>query len=341
MSLTDGTAPPRRRPPSAAPRKVDRRVHGDLGLHLEVRDRRLRLGHAPRDHLLQTGELACRRRAPGTGRGSRPLAGGGRRDGGRAAPTPAAASTSALTMRPRGPLPLSASRAMPCAPASAPRQRRGARRPSRGAGAGAAAEPSAGSRPGRAQRLGRRRRPRLGRHADPARSARRPRPCRPPPPRSPARPALGRVRSSSPCRSRSRAAPGRRRPRRRRRRARRGSSPPPSSRTAAACDVGRGIAHRASQIRSSGRADDRVGVDAEVAVEVVDVAGLAEVVDPETGDRGRVDGGEERERVRVAVEHGHERRCADRPGRARRGSRRRPRRRPWRACSARKISRPR
>jgi hypothetical protein len=37
--------------------------------------------------------------------------------------------------------------------------------------------------------------------------------------------------------------------------------------------------------RSSDRADDGVGVDAEVAVEVRDVAGLAEVLDAQAGDR--------------------------------------------------------
>jgi hypothetical protein len=52
-----------------------------------------------------------------------------------------------------------------------------------------------------------------------------------------------------------------------------------------------------------GGADDRVGVDAEVAVEVLDVAGLAEVVDAKAGDRCAADCLEEGERVRVAVKN--------------------------------------
>lgn len=37
------------------------------------------------------------------------------------------------------------------------------------------------------------------------------------------------------------------------------------------------------------RADDRVGVDSEVAIEILHVAGLSEVVDTEAGDRGAGD----------------------------------------------------
>src|SRR4051794_41738308 len=58
------------------------------------------------------------------------------------------------------------------------------------------------------------------------------------------------------------------------------------------------------------RADDRVRVDADVAAEAVDVARLAEVADAERGDRHAPDRREEAQRVRVAVEHGHDRRRA-------------------------------
>ena len=50
-------------------------------------------------------------------------------------------------------------------------------------------------------------------------------------------------------------------------------------------------------------------VDPEVLVEVLYVPDLAEVVYPEASDRRGVDGGEERKRVRVAVEHRDDRRC--------------------------------
>jgi hypothetical protein len=59
--------------------------------------------------------------------------------------------------------------------------------------------------------------------------------------------------------------------------------------------------------RSSG---DLLGVDAEMAVEVLHVAGLAEVVDAETKDLPAAERAEERERVWVAVEHGDKRRAA-------------------------------
>jgi sugar phosphate isomerase/epimerase len=45
------------------------------------------------------------------------------------------------------------------------------------------------------------------------------------------------------------------------------------------------------------RTGDRVGVDAEVAVEILHVAGLPEVLHAEAGDRRAVDVAEERERA--------------------------------------------
>src|ERR1700722_4405587 len=50
-----------------------------------------------------------------------------------------------------------------------------------------------------------------------------------------------------------------------------------------------GSARSSDQIQC--RAGDRLGVDAEVAVEVLHVAGLAEVLHAETGDRQAADGG--------------------------------------------------
>jgi hypothetical protein len=54
-------------------------------------------------------------------------------------------------------------------------------------------------------------------------------------------------------------------------------------------------------------ANDRVGVDLEVVVEVINVAGLAEVGDAERSDGHPADGAEERQRVRVAIKHGYDR----------------------------------
>src|SRR5262249_48286329 len=52
------------------------------------------------------------------------------------------------------------------------------------------------------------------------------------------------------------------------------------------------------------RRDDGVGVDAVVAIEVGDRAGLAEVLDPERAHAMAAYGAEPGERRRVAVEHG-------------------------------------
>src|ERR1700733_6375591 len=68
------------------------------------------------------------------------------------------------------------------------------------------------------------------------------------------------------------------------------------------------IAFSADQVECG--AGDLLGVDAEVAVEVLHIAGLPEVLHAEAGDRRVVDGAEEGQRVRMAVEHGHERRGA-------------------------------
>ena len=55
-------------------------------------------------------------------------------------------------------------------------------------------------------------------------------------------------------------------------------------------------------------ADDGVGVDTEVTVKILDVAGLPEVADAQAGDRGAADRRQETQRVRMAVEHGNDRR---------------------------------
>src|SRR5581483_2892053 len=56
-----------------------------------------------------------------------------------------------------------------------------------------------------------------------------------------------------------------------------------------------------------GGADDGVGVDPEVAVQIIDVAGLAEARHTEAGDGAAVDPGQERQRVGMPVEDGHDR----------------------------------
>src|SRR5689334_24563147 len=70
--------------------------------------------------------------------------------------------------------------------------------------------------------------------------------------------------------------------------------PPPTTTTS--CISG----HSAQQIQ--GCADDRLGVDLVVLVELAEVAGLAEALHAQAGDRDAVDAGEEAQRVRVAVE---------------------------------------
>src|SRR5450759_1691726 len=56
-----------------------------------------------------------------------------------------------------------------------------------------------------------------------------------------------------------------------------------------------------------GGADDGIGVDAVVAVEVLDRAGLAELRHPQRRVRHTVDGGQEGQRVRVPVQDGDQR----------------------------------
>src|SRR6266516_1368286 len=58
------------------------------------------------------------------------------------------------------------------------------------------------------------------------------------------------------------------------------------------------------------RAHDARRVDAVQTVHVLDVAALSEVADPEMRAGHLVDRGQERQGVRVAVEHGHHRRRA-------------------------------
>src|SRR5918911_1656133 len=57
-------------------------------------------------------------------------------------------------------------------------------------------------------------------------------------------------------------------------------------------------------------ADDRVRVDAEVPVEILDVAGLPEVLDAEAGDGCVRDAADEGQRMGMAVEHRHHGRAA-------------------------------
>src|SRR5215813_13980570 len=56
-----------------------------------------------------------------------------------------------------------------------------------------------------------------------------------------------------------------------------------------------------------GGADDAVGVDAVVAVQIPDRPGLAELGHAQRGVRYTVDGGQERQRVRVTVQDGDQR----------------------------------
>jgi hypothetical protein len=128
--LNDGAGSP----PAAASAfelgpRGDRALHVDDGLDREVGDRRLRLGHPPRDDLLGARELLVAHVAlggPGLGDGRGGRSGGGERlprarpgaAGGGAAATGAAdaspvPSTSPRTIRPPGPLPRTAVRSMP------------------------------------------------------------------------------------------------------------------------------------------------------------------------------------------------------------------------------------
>ena len=71
-----------------------------------------------------------------------------------------------------------------------------------------------------------------------------------------------------------------------------------------------GAARLGDQVQ--GGADDAVGVDAVVAVQVLDRPGLAELRHAQRGVRHPVDGGQERQRVRVPVQDGDQRRGAGR-----------------------------
>src|SRR4051794_608296 len=64
--------------------------------------------------------------------------------------------------------------------------------------------------------------------------------------------------------------------------------------------------HRRAGGEAFGRIDDGVGVDAVVAVEVGDGAGLAELLDAERLDAMAADAAEPAERRRMAVDHGHD-----------------------------------
>src|SRR5262249_46381404 len=63
------------------------------------------------------------------------------------------------------------------------------------------------------------------------------------------------------------------------------------------------VADRAARGEGGGGRDDGVGVDAVVAIEVGDRAGLPEMLDPERAHAVAVDGAEPGERGGMAVEH--------------------------------------
>ena len=60
------------------------------------------------------------------------------------------------------------------------------------------------------------------------------------------------------------------------------------------------------------RADDGLGVDAVVLVEVLQIPRLPKVGDPEAGVRGRPNRAEKAQGVRLAVGHAHDRQRMDR-----------------------------
>src|SRR5690242_7581997 len=64
--------------------------------------------------------------------------------------------------------------------------------------------------------------------------------------------------------------------------------------------------HRRSHREAFRRIDDGVGVDAVVAIEVVNGAGLAELLDAERLDAVAAHAAEPAERSRMAVDHGHD-----------------------------------
>ena len=130
MSLSDGTTSPSPAAALIAARSIDRLLHVDVGLQREVGDGRPRLGHPPRDHLLRPRSSSTRTSplaVAGAGLGEREPCGRRRREpafrgSGRARRPPAAASTSAFTIRPPGPVPVSDARfdAAPREPSAAP-----------------------------------------------------------------------------------------------------------------------------------------------------------------------------------------------------------------------------
>jgi hypothetical protein len=64
---------------------------------------------------------------------------------------------------------------------------------------------------------------------------------------------------------------------------------------------------RAAFEEVNGRTHDRVGVDAEVAIQIGDVSGLAEVADSQTRDRLTTHSGQERQRMRVPIQDSDDR----------------------------------
>ncbi len=62
------------------------------------------------------------------------------------------------------------------------------------------------------------------------------------------------------------------------------------------------------QIRSSAAPTIVLGIDRKVLIQIIDVARLPEVIDPQTRDRYVPDRAQERQRVRVPIQHAHDRR---------------------------------
>src|SRR5262245_28802574 len=64
------------------------------------------------------------------------------------------------------------------------------------------------------------------------------------------------------------------------------------------------VQHGRAGLHRLGHVDDRIGIDAVVAIEVGDAAGLAKALDPERVDAMAAHAAEPAERRRMTVEHG-------------------------------------
>ncbi len=185
-SFSDGTARPRRRPASAAPRKASAASISTSVWTWKSGTVAFGLGHPPGDQLLQPGGLACQAAlARDAGRPAAGRCGGGRRDDGPRRLHAGCGEHVGPTTRPRGPLPLSRQvdavrTAIRRAAASRRRRRRA------GAGAGRRRDRSAGSRPGGRRGSAVAAERRVGRRADRRRDHLADRDVSPRRPRSPA-----------------------------------------------------------------------------------------------------------------------------------------------------------